>query len=66
MKNNSYIFVGMGNANVGYSVLKKRLAVIVVTEIYFLVEKFIEQGPYGKSLLPQRLTLYPRNFLHLV
>ena len=41
MKNDRYIFVSMGNADVGYSVLKKRLAVIVVTEIYFLVEKLL-------------------------
>ena len=56
----------MGDADIGHHILEERLAVVVMAEIYLLVEHFVKQGPYGKSLLAERLALDPGNLLHFI
>ena len=47
------ILVGVCYAYVGDAVLKERLAVVMVAEVYLVLKDLIEKRPYGKPLFPQ-------------
>ena len=61
-----HVFLGVGYADIGDAVFEKRLSVVMMSEIDFFFEHFVQKCSYGKFLFAEAVASYQGNFFHFI